>query len=81
MFTRCCLWVLLLYFGGGSLPSLLATPLPLSPQATVSVLTCAPSPETYALFGHSALRITDPSRGFGQVYNYGTFDFGRVLSA
>jgi hypothetical protein len=41
----------------------------------VSVLTCAPGAETYALFGHSALRITDPLRGFDRVYNYGTFDF------
>lgn len=56
------------------MPRLLAAPLPLSPQAIVSVLTCAPGPETYALFGHSALRIADPSRGFDRVYNYGTFD-------
>ena len=41
----------------------------------MSVLTCAPGPETYALFGHSALRIKDPLRGLDQVYNYGTFDF------
>lgn len=75
MFTRYVLWVILLYFGGGGLPFLFAAPLPLSPQATVSVLTCAPGPETYALFGHSALRITDPQRGFDRVYNYGTFDF------
>ncbi len=66
---------MLLYLGGGKLPSLLADSLPLSPQATVSVLTCAPGSETYALFGHSALRITDPLRGFDRVYNYGTFDF------
>ena len=41
----------------------------------MSVLTCAPGTETYALFGHSALHVTDPLRGFDQVYNYGTFDF------
>ena len=75
MLTRFCLWVILLYFGGSRLPLLLADPLLLSHQATVSVLTCAPGTETYALFGHSALRVTDPSRGFDQVYNYGTFDF------
>lgn len=75
MFTRFCLWVVLLYMGGGKLPFLFADSLPLSPQATVSVLTCAPGTETYALFGHSALRITDPLRGFDRVYNYGTFDF------
>jgi hypothetical protein len=75
MFTRYCLWVLLFWFGGGRLPRLLAAPRPLSAQATVSVLTCAPGPETYALFGHSALRIADPSQGLDRVYNYGTFDF------
>lgn len=75
MLTRCCLWIILLYFGGSRLPLLLADPLPLSPRATVSVLTCAPGTETYALFGHSALRVTDPLRGFDRVYNYGTFDF------
>jgi hypothetical protein len=75
MFTRYCLWVMLLWFGGGRLSLLRAAPLPLSAQATVSVLTCAPGPETYALFGHSALRIADPSRGLDRVYNYGTFDF------
>jgi len=75
MLTRFCLWLILLYFGGSRLPLLLADPLLLSPQATVSVLTCAPGAETYALFGHSALRVTDPLRGFDRVYNYGTFDF------
>ena len=74
MLTRFCLWLILLYFGGSRLP-LLADPLLLSSQATVSVLTCAPGTETYALFGHSALRVTDPLRGFDRVYNYGTFDF------
>ncbi|WP_160328159.1 Lnb N-terminal periplasmic domain-containing protein [Solirubrum puertoriconensis] len=47
----------------------------MSESATVSLLTCAPGSETYALFGHSALRITDPVQGIDQVYNYGTFDF------
>jgi hypothetical protein len=75
MFTHCCLWVILLYLGVGRLPLLRAVPRHLSAQTTVSVLTCAPGSETYALFGHSALRITDPLRGLDQVYNYGTFDF------
>ncbi len=51
------------------------SPLALSGTARISVLTCAPGPETYALFGHSALRVTDPARGLDRVYNYGTFDF------
>jgi len=48
---------------------------PLSNTATVSLLTCAPGSETYALFGHSALRVADPVCGVDRVYNYGTFDF------
>ena len=49
--------------------------LPLSPNATVSVLTCATGNESYSLFGHTALRITDPSQSIDFVYNYGAFDF------
>lgn len=49
--------------------------LPLSPKATVSVLTCATGNESYSLFGHTALRISDPSQGLDVVYNYGAFDF------
>ena len=54
---------------------LVARPQSLSPAATVSLVTCAPGTETYALFGHSALRIVDPLQGLDRVYNYGTFDF------
>ena len=54
---------------------LVAAPRPLSNTATISLLTCAPGAETYALFGHSALRVADPARGLDRVYNYGTFDF------
>lgn len=49
--------------------------LPLSPKATVSVLTCATGNESYSLFGHTALRINDPEQFFDVVYNYGAFDF------
>lgn len=48
---------------------------PLSETAKVSVLTCGSSPEIYALFGHTAIRIADPDRGIDVVYNYGAFDF------
>jgi hypothetical protein len=47
----------------------------LSPNAKVSVLTCGSSPEIYAMFGHTAIRINDPDRGIDVVYNYGAFDF------
>ncbi|HJU46189.1 MAG TPA: DUF4105 domain-containing protein, partial [Chitinophagaceae bacterium] len=41
----------------------------------ISVLTCAPGDELYSLFGHTALRITDDTKGTDIIYNYGTFDF------
>ncbi|GAB4415490.1 MAG: DUF4105 domain-containing protein [Bacteroidia bacterium] len=47
----------------------------LSPDAQVSLLTCAPGDELYSAFGHSAIRIYDPGTRLDRVYNYGTFDF------
>ena len=41
----------------------------------VSLLTCSPGTEIYALFGHTALRYEDPSRGLDLVFNYGMFSF------
>jgi len=53
----------------------IAQSVPLSENAKVSVLTCGTSPEIYALFGHTAIRISDSERGIDVVYNYGAFDF------
>lgn len=47
----------------------------LSPDATFSVLTCAPGTELYSVFGHSALRIQDPSQRLDWAWNYGVFEF------
>lgn len=44
-------------------------------SAQISLLTLTPGAETYAAFGHSAIRVFDPKQGFDYVYNYGTFDF------
>jgi hypothetical protein len=44
-------------------------------SAKIYLITLSPGSETYAAFGHSALRVSDPHRGFDYVYNYGTFDF------
>ena len=48
---------------------------PLSDQAEISLLTYSPSDELYAAFGHSALRVRDPSSSLDVVYNYGMFSF------
>lgn len=42
----------------------------------ISLLTCAPGAELYSTFGHTALRVTDLSKGTDSVFNYGTFEFG-----
>ncbi|MBR5593445.1 MAG: DUF4105 domain-containing protein [Bacteroidaceae bacterium] len=44
-------------------------------EVKVSVLTCSPGDEAYALYGHTALRYCDTSRGLDVVFNYGCFDF------
>lgn len=49
--------------------------MPLSPQAEISILTCAPGTELYSLFGHTAIRVADPIQKIDVVFNYGTFDF------
>lgn len=41
-----------------------------------SLLTCAPGQQVYELFGHTAIRCRNFTRGTDVVYNYGMFDFG-----
>jgi hypothetical protein len=52
-----------------------ALPMPLSPEATISLLTCSPGEDLYSVFGHSAIRVKDPLQELDWVYGYGTFDF------
>ena len=47
----------------------------LSKKAYVSIITCDTGNESYSLFGHTALRITDAENNLDVVYNYGAFDF------
>ncbi len=47
----------------------------LSPNAQISLITCAPGKELYSVFGHNAVRVKDPAHGVDWVYNYGTFNF------
>ncbi len=50
----------------------------LSPQAEISIITCGPyQGELYSAFGHSAIRVIDPVRGFDIAFNYGVFDFNQ----
>lgn len=41
----------------------------------ISVLTCAPGPDLYSVFGHSAIRVQDARNGMDITFNYGTFDY------
>ncbi len=48
---------------------------PFSEHAEFSLLTNTPGEELYTIFGHSAIRFSDTTKGIERVYNYGTFDF------
>ncbi len=56
-------------------PATAQTTRTLSPNAIVSLMTVAPGAEVYSTYGHSALRVYDPSQNVDRIYNYGTFDF------
>ena len=47
----------------------------LSEKAKVSILTCGLGPESYAMYGHTGIRIQDSINAIDVVYNYGAFDF------
>ncbi len=47
----------------------------LSKNARVSIVTCDTGNESYSLFGHTAIRITDLEKNLDVVFNYGAFDF------
>ena len=43
----------------------------------VSLLTCSPGQEVYALYGHTAIRVEQPARNVDEVFNYGIFSFAK----
>ncbi len=43
----------------------------------ISIVTAGPGKELYEKFGHSAIRIKDPSLNLDVIYNYGIFDFDK----
>jgi hypothetical protein len=47
----------------------------LSKNARVSIITCDTGNESYSLFGHTAIRITDLENNLDVAFNYGAFDF------
>lgn len=47
----------------------------LSTQAKVSILTCGTAPASYAMYGHTGIRVQDINQHIDVVFNYGAFDF------
>ena len=66
--------LLAVFFGGLTVP-LWAQQAQLSDKTQVSLITASPGNELYTIFGHTALRISDPVNNINRTYNYGTFDF------
>lgn len=46
----------------------------LSDQSTIQLLTCTPGTETWSKYGHTAVRVLDPTKHLDIVFNYGIFD-------
>ena len=42
---------------------------------SVSLVTCSPGTEVYAVYGHTALRVEIPAQGVDMAINYGLFSF------
>lgn len=50
----------------------------LSSGSEISIITCGPGQEElYSAFGHSAIRVYDPSQEIDLAFNYGVFDFNQ----
>lgn len=64
----CALFALRSVLGFGQLPDL-------TPLSKISVLTCGPGEELSSTFGHTAIRIQDPTLNLDIVMGYGGFDF------
>ncbi len=47
----------------------------LSDASKINLLTCTAGDALYSKFGHTAIRITDPTNEIDWVFNYGIFDF------
>ena len=43
----------------------------------ISLLTCGPRPNVYSLYGHTAIRYRNVTRGEDLAINYGMFSFGK----
>ena len=51
----------------------------LTGNSKISILTSDPGSELYAIFGHTAIRVSDESLHIDKIYNFGTFDFSSLF--
>ena len=49
----------------------------LSDQSEISIITAGPGDVLYEAFGHSAIRVKDPTLNLDIIFNYGLFDFNQ----
>lgn len=48
----------------------------LSEEADISILICGPSHDaSFTLYGHAAIRISEPTKEIDTIFNYGLFDY------
>ncbi len=73
VFKKLTIFLLLL------LPALAGTQWAMAQEDSIRVtlLTCSPGQEVYQLYGHTAIRCQQPSRGLDTVFNYGVFDMSK----
>lgn len=67
--------LVLLLVGASGTADLMAQGERLSESSRISLVTVMPGDAVHSLFGHSAIRVTDPDRGLDLSYSYGTFNF------
>lgn len=74
--NKSLLFVIVLWFGGfGSFDTMAQKAPQLSRLARVYLLNVDPGSDLYAVYGHSALWVSDEINNFSEVYDYGVFDF------
>ncbi|MCI1648112.1 MAG: DUF4105 domain-containing protein [Bacteroides sp.] len=73
--SRIIYFLLITFFSFLSISSQAKEKRPISDSIRFSLLTCAPGEEIYSLFGHTAIRYENFTRGIDVVFNYGMFSF------
>ena len=65
--------ILLSVFALQSTAQSFAQPIALSDEAKIYLLTCTPGTEVWSKYGHTGIRVYDPTRQMDIVFNYGIF--------